>query len=386
MKWKSLPLLALAAAAAVALAAPASAQILFDAQLSGEAEVPPNLGLDTFGSCVGILSDFPSPDPSFSIACEHNVENAVAAHIHEAPPGVAGGIVFPFANPLEIDATWNLSLEEAIKLLAGLNYVNVHTPTFPNGEIRGQLLPRQSSESVEVVTFPLAGDQEVPPVATDDSGVCVAVVDQTAFGINAEGTLDIFCVHDVEDPIAAHIHDAPPGVAGGIVIPFDSPVSPIVAEDLELDTTLIAALREGDLYVNVHTVENPGGHIRGQIVGCFASPTTLCLSEGRFAVTVDWQTEQSGGGSGEGVAVRETDDSGMFWFFEPSNLEILIKVLDACVVNDQRWVFFSGTTNVGFDLRVTDTVTNETNIYSNEDETVVTPELDTDAFDTCDAP
>lgn len=383
MKWKSLPLLALAAVAAVAVAAPASAQILFDAQLSGEAEVPPKLGLDTFGSCVGILSDFPSPDPSFHVACVHNVENAMAAHIHEAPPGVAGGIVFPFANPLEIDATWDLSLEEAIELLAGQYYVNVHTPQFPGGEIRGQLLPRQSPASVQVITVPLAGDQEVPPVGTDDSGVCVLIFDQTVFGIDAEGTLDVYCAHDVENPTAAHIHEAPRGEAGGIVIPFASPVSPIVAEDIELDVSLISALVQGNLYVNVHTAANPPGHIRGQIDGCFASPTTLCLADGRFAVTVGWATELPDGSNvdGEAVAVRETDNSGMFWFFEPSNLEILVKVLDACPVNGHRWVFFAGTTDVGFALRVTDTVTGEVRTYDNVDKTPVEPVLDTTAFE-----
>ena len=383
MKWKSLPLLALVAAAAFALAAPASAQILFDAQLSGEAEVPPNLGLDTFGSCVGILSDFPSPDPSFSIACEHNVEDAVAAHIHEAPPGIAGGIVFPFASPFAIDATWDLSLEEAIKLLAGQNYVNVHTPAFPNGEIRGQLLPRQSSESVQTVTFPLTGAQEVPPVATDDSGVCVVVFDQTVFGINAEGTLDVFCAHDVENPVAAHIHESPRGVAGGIVIPFADPQSPIVAEDLDLDVSLISALVQGNLYVNVHTAANPNGHIRGQIDTCFASPTTLCLNEGRFAVTVGWATKLADGTDidGEGFAVRETDDSGLFWFFEPSNLEILVKVLEACPVNGFRWVFLAGTTDVGHVLEVRDTVTGQVRQYPNTDKEITTPVLDTTAFE-----
>jgi hypothetical protein len=392
MKSTSPPYLSLAALAALALAlaAPASGQILFDAQLTGFSEVPP-VASTAFGSCTGVLTGFPDSvgpaDPSFHIACDHNVADAIGAHIHIGPVDVAGPIVFPFPDPDDIDDTWDLTVEEAIRLLAGGYYVNAHTPANPGGEIRGQLQARQGAADVEVVRFDLSGDQEAPPVVTDESGFCVATIDQTVFGINAEGTMDIFCVHDVGDAIGAHIHVGEPGVAGPIVIPFADPSSPIVAQDIALDTTLIAALRDGLLYVNVHSPANPGGHIRGQITGCFASPTVLCLENGRFEVEVDWQTEQAGGASGQGVAVRETDNSGMFWFFEPSNLEILIKVLDACAPPFERfWVFFSGTTNVGFDLRVTDTVTNETNIYSNEDETVVTPELDTDAFDTCDAP
>lgn len=394
MKWKLPPALALAAlaVAALATAAPAGAQILFDAQLSGAAEVPP-AGTAAFGSCVGVLrgfpeldSPFPGPlDPTFEITCEHNVQNAVAAHIHIGPPDVAGPIVFPFDDPNDIDAVWDLTTDQAIRLLAGGYYVNVHSPSFPDGEIRGQLQSRQTAQlGVEVLSFTLTGDQEVPPVTTADSGVCVASFELA--GLPEQGELDLFCTHDVEDAIAAHIHLGAPGVAGPIVVPLGDPTSPIIVEDIELDPALTEALRDGLLYVNVHTPANPGGEIRGQMTGCFASTTVLCLENGRFAVEVDWETTRGDGNSGRGVAVRETDNSGMFWFFEPSNLEILIKVLDACVPFDRFWVFFSGTTDVGFELRVTDTVANETKVYSNVDQTVALPVLDTDAFDTCDVP
>lgn len=392
MQSKSPPFLSLAALAvlALALAAPASGQIVFDAHLTGFSEVPP-VATSAFGSCTGVLTGFPDDgpgpaDPSFHITCDHNVEDAIAAHIHLGFPGEENPPTFGFVDPDNIDDTWDLTVEQAIRLLAGGYYVNVHSPTFPDGEIRGQLQARQGAADVEVIRFDLSGDQEVPAVTTDDRGFCIATIDQTEFGTNAEGTMDLYCVHDVDDATMAHIHLEAPGVAGPIVVDLGDPSSPIVVEDIALDVTLIAALREGNLYVNVHNPANPGGHIRGQITGCFASPHVLCLENGRFEVAVDWETEQGGGGSGPGVAVRETDNSGMFWFFEPSNLEILIKVLDACAPFDRFWVFFSGTTNVGFDLTVTDTATGETNVYSNEDQTVTEPVLDTDAFDTCDVP
>lgn len=385
MKWKSTPSWAVAALAACALvaAAPASGQIIFEASLTGFAETPP-VASSAFGSCVGVLTGLtgPTPDPSFSITCDHNVPDPTMAHIHFAPVGVPGPIVFPFADPANIDAVWDdITLDEAIRLLAGGAYVNVHTAEHPAGEIRGQLLPRTGSAlGVETVTFELTGDQETPPVDTEFSGLCVAMIELT--GLPEQGTIDIFCTHDIPNPIAAHIHDGPPGVAGGIVIPFDDPTSPIIAEDLALDADLADALRSGDLYVNVHTAEHPNGEIRGQIVGCFSSPTVLCLGN-RYAVTVDWSTEQGGGGAGEGFAVPETIDTGMFWFFEPSNLELMIKVLDACPVNGRTWVFFSGLTNVGFTLRVTDTETDETLTYENQDQTTTVPVLDTAGFDNC---
>lgn len=387
MQRKSLPSLRLAALAAAALVAavPASGQIIFDAQLTGFAETPP-VATSDFGSCVGVLTGItgPTPDPSFSITCDHNVADPTMAHIHFAPVGVPGPIVFPFDDPANIDAVWDdLTLDDAIRLLAGGGYVNVHTAENPAGEIRGQLQPRASAAlGVETVSFALTGDQETPPVDTEFSGLCVAMIELS--GLPEQGTLDLFCTHDIPDPTMAHIHEAPPGVPGPIVIPLD-PESPIVAEDLALDANLADALRSGDLYVNVHTAEHPNGEIRGQIAGCFASPTVLCLGN-RYAVTVDWATELGGGGAGRGFAVPETIDTGMFWFFEPSNLELIIKVLDACPVNGRTWVFFSGLTNVGFELQVTDTQTGETLTYENPDQTTTVPVLDTAGFDNCTTP
>lgn len=385
MKWKSLPPLALIALAVV-LAAPASGQILFDAQLSGASEVPP-VATSASGSCTGVLTGFPGgDDPSFHITCEHNVADATAAHIHLGVAGEENPPTFGLGDPDDIDETWDLSVDQAVRLLSGGYYVNVHSPTFPDGEIRGQLEARQTTQAgVEVLTFALTGDQEAPPVATDRSGRCVAFIELA--GLPEQGTLDIFCTHNVTDAVAAHIHSGEPGVAGGVVIPFDDPSSPIIGENLLLSPQLASDLREGLLYVNVHSPAHPGGEIRGQLTGCFGSTTVLCLENGRFAVEVDFSTELGGGASGQGVAVQETDNTGMFWFFEPSNLEIMIKVLDACVEPfDRFWVFFAGLTNVGFELTVTDTVTGDSNTYTNEDQTVVIPELDTDAFDTCDQP
>lgn len=390
MKWKSPPSLALAAlaVAAFALAAPASGQILFDAQLTGFAEVPP-VATSAFGSCTGVLTGFEDAlsDPSFHITCEHNVQDAHLAHIHIGPPGVAGGIVFDLGDPDNIDETWDLTVDQAIRLLAGGYYVNVHSPTHPTGEIRGQLEPRQTTaQGIEVLTFSLSGDQLVPGVATDATGLCVATFEFEGGVLLEQATMDLRCTHDVDDATQIALIRGARGEEGVLVELLGDATSPIFLDDVELDFSTTEALRNGDLAIVILSASHPSGEIRGQLTGCFGSPTVLCLANGRFAVEVDWATELGGGGAGQGVAVRETDNTGMFWFFEPSNLEIMIKVLDGCVVNDHFWVFFAGLTNVGFDLRVTDTVSGEVRTYSNADETPVNPVLDTAAFDTCDLP
>ena len=61
-----------------------------------------------------------------------------------------------------------------------------------------------------------------------------------------------------------------------------------------------------------------------------------------------------------------TNSSGMFWFFEPDNWEVLIKVLDACAANGHMWLFGAATTDLGHTVRVLDTVTGVVREYRNE--------------------
>ena len=115
---------------------------------------------------------------------------------------------------------------------------------------------------------------------------------------------------------------------------------------------------------------------------CTPSPTVLCLEEDRFAVEAEWRVPE--GTTGEGHAVELTDDTGYFWFFDPANVELIVKVLDACVPAYQRfWVFASGLTNVEVVLTVTDTQTGESNTYMNPLDEPFQPVQDTGAFATC---
>jgi len=97
--------------------------------------------------------------------------------------------------------------------------------------------------------------------------------------------------------------------------------------------------------------------------GCVATSTSLCL-RGRFQVTIRWEDFAHSTGPGH-VVPFGSSDSGLFWFFHPDNWEMLIKILDACVLNDRYWVFFAATTNVGYRLEVTDVRAGARKIYFN---------------------
>jgi hypothetical protein len=111
---------------------------------------------------------------------------------------------------------------------------------------------------------------------------------------------------------------------------------------------------------------------------CTPNATSLCLNNGRYRVSVTFST--AAGQNGDGMAVPETTDTGLFWFFSASNIEIIIKVVTGCPVNNRIWVFAGGLTNVAYTLTVTDTVTGITKTYSNPQGTPSQPVQDTSAF------
>jgi len=88
--------------------------------------------------------------------------------------------------------------------------------------------------------------------------------------------------------------------------------------------------------------------------GCADSSTNLCLNDDRFRVEVSWRDYFDNTGSGQ-VAPLGSNDSGLLWFFNSNNWEMLVKVLDGCPVNNHYWVFAAATTDVEYTLTVTDT-------------------------------
>jgi pimeloyl-ACP methyl ester carboxylesterase len=120
----------------------------------------------------------------------------------------------------------------------------------------------------------------------------------------------------------------------------------------------------------------------GTAGGCVPAPQRLCLGEGRFAAEVEWHTVAGESGVGQ-VAPARTADSGLFWFFQPDNWEMQVKVLDACAFSGHFWVFASATTNVEYTLRVTDLQTGQVRTYTNPQGQTALTVTDTAAFKTC---
>jgi len=128
----------------------------------------------------------------------------------------------------------------------------------------------------------LSGDEEVPPVATRAQG-------QAIFQLSSDGTLLLYklIVANIENVLMSHIHLAPEGQNGGVVVWLYPSAPPpaliegrtqgvlaagvIRASDLvgalagQTVQDLVEQIETGNAYVNVHTSQYPGGEVRGQI-------------------------------------------------------------------------------------------------------------------------
>ena len=118
-----------------------------------------------------------------------------------------------------------------------------------------------------------------------------------------------------------------------------------------------------------------------QTAGCTPGNTRLCLNDSRFRVEVEWTTRNSQ--SGAGRAVPLTSDTGLFWFFNSENVELVVKVLDGCAVNGRYWVFAGGLTDTRVRITVTDTLREVVRQYTNPQGTPFKPVQDTGGFATC---
>jgi hypothetical protein len=164
--------------------------------------------------------------------------------------------------------------------------------------------------------------------------------------------------------------------------------SPACGGNPGLDDALMRALAHndgrgarlnGDDLAGLQSIYSlPGGAGSGP---CLPGPTRLCLNNGRFRAEATFRTPQ--GQTGQAAAQPLTDDSGYFTFFNPSNVEVLVKVLDACGLNRRYWVFSAGLTNVRVDVTITDTQKGASKTYTNPQGKAYQPVQDTAAFATC---
>jgi hypothetical protein len=123
----------------------------------------------------------------------------------------------------------------------------------------------------------MTGQHEVPPVDTQAVGEAILTQD-----LPQNQTMHYYVnVTGIQGITQGHIHSGAEGENGPIVVTlfnFDSPQNEVLqysnftASNLEgpmqgkTMQDLIAAMKNGSTYINVHTEQNPNGEIRGQLM------------------------------------------------------------------------------------------------------------------------
>jgi len=102
----------------------------------------------------------------------------------------------------------------------------------------------------------------------------------------------------------------------------------------------------------------PGGGGGGV---CKPDKFTLCLMGKRFQVQVSWMN-QFDGSSGSGLAIPSTDSTGFFYFTDPSNYELIVKILNFAPVIK---VFYGELTDLKFTITITDMSDGTVKTYQN---------------------
>ncbi len=116
---------------------------------------------------------------------------------------------------------------------------------------------------------------------------------------------------------------------------------------------------------------------------CVADGDTGCLLGNRFRVEFVWRSAAGQPFIPVNRSVLGTDGASLWYFSNPNNLEALIKMVPGCPLNNRFWVFVAATTNVGYEITVTDTQTSQSKKYPNPVGNLASPVGDTSAFATC---
>ncbi len=260
--------------------------VFLEARLDGrqEVQVPgkPPVG-DPKGSATGLIR-VQGDRVTFAFSWK-GISAPTLGHIHQGVAGVNGDVKVPlFATPMPDTVTAaagvltvsDPAIADALRANPAGFYLNLHTKEFPGGAVRGQLTRlNRPADLLDLLNGGvekafLSGDQEVPvaggPAVGDPTGRAVA-------HINAHGTQVGYSFAWLGiNPTLGHIHKAPFGVNGPVVVPlFSTPIpSTVVAVSgtvTGVDAALVQDIAEHpkSFYTNLHTAQFPGGAVRGQL-------------------------------------------------------------------------------------------------------------------------
>ncbi len=264
----------------IALAISAKAKIYpFSLTYSGANENPPNASTAT-GTVTGTYDDF-TKRIFYTVSFSGLTTAATGAHFHSPAtvatnaPVIIAFTGFPAATSGTYSASALVTPAQEAQLFAGSWYANIHSSTFPGGEMRVQVILGAASTAIYSFNNTYSGANEVPPNASAATGTVMgtfnSATNRIIYTVNYSGLAG--------NATGAHFHGpAAPGTNAPVLVSFTG--FPAAPAGTYSGTSVLSDLFETQLlsnlwYANIHDAAFPGGEIRAQVIPLLP-PTITC--------------------------------------------------------------------------------------------------------------
>lgn len=243
--------------------------LAFDGWLNGSQSVPeaksPAYGV------VNVWLNSTWDTLSYNVVMNGLSGAAASAHFHNAAQGQNGGVLANLTDAIvgnqitgEVTGA-ELTDELIMALVSGDIYVNVHTNNFPAGELRGQVY-RLARDGY---SYQVCAEQHDPEAVELGQGSGIVSIDRWSrnahYMVTTTGLTGAIT--------SAHFHEGAQGNSGGVLFNLSSNFATngnsafgYLTDADGFDESSSTLVRNGEVYLNVHTGANPGGEIRGQVV------------------------------------------------------------------------------------------------------------------------
>jgi hypothetical protein len=115
---------------------------------------------------------------------------------------------------------------------------------------------------IEMYNVPIDGAQTVPPTGSSGTGNATVTLNTATGDVTVVGTYSGLTGNET----VAHIHNAPAGLNGGVILGIATYGGGSFSGGGTLTGPQVAELQAGNTYINLHTDVFPAGEIRGQIL------------------------------------------------------------------------------------------------------------------------
>lgn len=226
---------------------------LFEASLDNTQVVPP-AELSAHKGTAKIQYNLNSRSLSWTV--DHTVFDATGASINgPAEPGSNGAVAITISNAkTPITGSQTLGSDEEESLMAGLLYIVISSPAYPEGDIRGQIVRSKSKYKST-----LSGSAFAPPVVSNSTGTASFEYDHT------EQSLTFTLTHNVTDPVSIALH-GPADESQIAPEAFKFPnARATVTGTFKFNVSNEVVLFDNLYYINITSRAHPTGELRGQV-------------------------------------------------------------------------------------------------------------------------